>query len=94
MKILYVIDKMQNYAGIERIISCKMNYISKQTIHNVLLTTYDQQFKDLPFQLNEEISYHPIYVPMPLRNKMTFFSWLKAYILVRSQFKTSIQIIA
>ncbi len=88
MKILYVIDKMQNYAGIERIISCKMNYISKQTIHNVLLTTYDQQFKDLPFQLNEEISYHPIYVPMPLRNKTSFYSWLKAYILVRSHFKT------
>ena len=88
MKILYVIDKMQNYAGIERIISCKMNYISKQTIHNVLLTTYDQQFKDLPFQLNEEISYHPIYVPMPLRNKTSFYSWLKAYILARSHFKT------
>ncbi len=83
MRILFIIDKMQNYAGIERILSCKMNYISEQTAHTVFLTTYDQQSKGLPFQLNENISYQPIYVPMPLRNKMTFFSWLKAYFQTR-----------
>ncbi len=87
MRILYVIDKMQNYAGIERILSCKMNYISEQTPHNVFLTTYDQQSKGLPFQLNENISYNPIHVPMPLRNEMTIYSWLKAYFLTRGIFK-------
>lgn len=87
MKILFVIDKMQNYAGIERILSCKMNYISEQTSHNVFLTTYDQQSKDLPFQLNENISYNPIHVLMPLRDKMTFLNWLTAYFQTRSQFK-------
>ena len=87
MRILFVIDKMQNYAGIERILSCKMNYISEQTTHNVFLTTYDQQSKDLPFQLNKVISYNPIHVPMPLRDKMTIYSWLKKYFLARSQFK-------
>ena len=87
MKILFIIDKMQNYAGIERILSCKMNYISKQTSHNVFLTTYDQQSKDLPYQLNENISYNPIHVPIPLRDKMTFLNWLTAYIQTRNQFK-------
>lgn len=87
MKILFVIDKMQNYAGIERILSCKMNYISEQTPHNVFLTTYDQLDKDLPFQLNEKISYNPIYVPMPLRDKMTIYSWIKAYFQARGIFK-------
>ncbi len=87
MKILFIIDKMQNYAGIERILSCKMNYISEQTSHNVFLTTYDQQSKDLPFQLNENISYNPIHVPIPLRDKMTFLNWLTAYIQTRNQFK-------
>ncbi len=88
MRILYVIDKMQNYAGIERILSCKTNYISKPTTHNVFLTTYNQQPKDWPFQLNENISYNPIYVPMPLplRDKMTLYSWLKAYFQARSLF--------
>ena len=87
MRILFVIDKMQNYAGIERILSCKMNYISEQTNHNVFLTTYDQQSKDLPFQLNDDISYQSIHIPMPLRNQMSISSWLKAYIQARSQFK-------
>ena len=87
MKILFVIDKMQNYAGIERILSCKMNYISEQTPHNVFLTTYDQQSKDLPFQLNKDISYIPIHVPMPLREKISFCSWIKDYLHTRNQFK-------
>ncbi|MBO7047184.1 MAG: glycosyltransferase family 4 protein [Prevotella sp.] len=87
MRILFVIDKMQNYAGIERILTCKMNYISEQTAYNVFLTTYEQASQDLPFQLNGKISYQPIHIPMPLRNKMTFFSWLKAYFQARSQFK-------
>lgn len=87
MRILYIIDKMQNYAGIERILSCKMNYISKQTTHNVFFTTYDQQSKDLPFQLNNNITYLPIYVPMPLREKMSFLSWLTTYLQTRYRFK-------
>lgn len=93
MRLLFVIDKMQNYAGIERILSCKMNYISEQTHHNVFLTTYDQQSKGLPFRLNENISYNPIHVPMPLRNKMTFYSWLKAYFQTRSIFEHQFRII-
>ena len=78
---------MENYAGIERILSCKMNYISEQTSHSIFLTTYEQQSQNLPFQLNDNISYQPIIVPMPLRNKMTISNWLRAYILARSQFK-------
>ena len=87
MRILFVIDKMQNYAGIERILSCKMNYISEQTTHNVFLTTYDQQSKGLPFQLHDKILYQPIHVPMPLRNQMTMTCWLRSYIQARCQFK-------
>lgn len=88
MKILFLIDKMQNYAGIERIISCKMNYIAVHTSYNVFLTTYEQQSQEFPFQLNDKISYQPINVPMPLRNKMTLKDWLKAHIQARSHFKT------
>lgn len=87
MKLLFIIDKMLNYAGIERILSCKMNYIAEQKSHNVFLTTYDQQSKDLPFKLNEDISYNPLNVPMPLRDKKNFYCWLKDYILARKQIK-------
>lgn len=84
---------MQNYAGIERILSCKMNYISEQTTHKVFLTTYDQPSGDSPFLLNSDISYQPIHVPIPLRNKMTMISWLKSYILARGQFKRQFRVL-
>ena len=78
---------MNNYAGIERILSCKMNYISEQTNHEVFLTTYEQQSEDLPFQLNSKIVYSPINVPIPQRNMMTLPKWLKAYCYTRRLFK-------
>ena len=87
MKILFVIDKMKNYAGIERILSCKMNYISEQTTHDVFLTTYEQQSQELPFQLNSIISYQPMDVPMPQWGKAPFLNWLKVYCHARRLYK-------
>lgn len=78
---------MKNYAGIERILTCKMNYIVSQTTHEVYLTTYEQQSKDLPFQLNSKISYQPMDVPMPQWGKTTFLGWLKAYYHARRLYK-------
>ena len=37
MKILYVINKMTNLAGIERILTCKMNYLSEKSEYDVYL---------------------------------------------------------
>lgn len=93
MKILFVIDKMKNFAGIERILTCKMNYLSEQTTHQVCLTTYEQQSEVLPFHLNSKIVYSPIDVPMPQRNMMTLFKWLKAYIDTRRRFKQQFKIL-
>lgn len=87
MKILFVIDKMQDYAGIERILTCKMNYITTQTTSQVFLTTYEQQCKPLAFPLNEQIAYHPIDAPIPLREDSSFLSWLKAYRHTRNIFE-------
>jgi glycosyltransferase involved in cell wall biosynthesis len=93
MKILLVIDKMKNFAGIERILTCKMNYISEQTPHQVYLTTYEQQSQGLPFQLNNKIFYNPINVPMPQRNEMTLLRWLKAYHQIRGQFRKQFELL-
>lgn len=93
MKILFVIDKMNNYAGIERILSCKMNYISEQTTHQIYLTTYEQQSLVLPFRLSEKIAYHPINATMPQWGKPTIFRWLKAYLCVRCQFKQQFKLL-
>lgn len=87
MKILFVIDKMHNFAGIERILTCKMNYISEQTSHQLFLTTYEQKAKEIPFLLNKEIKYKPFNVIMPKRDKTSFLRWLIAYYQARKLFR-------
>lgn len=93
MRLLFIIDKMNNYAGIERILSCKMNYISEQTTYQVFLTTYEQQSKELPFRLSEKIAYYPINAKMPQWGKQTVVGWLKAYLYSRCHFKQQFRLL-
>ena len=87
MKILYVINKMTNLAGIERILTCKMNYLSEKSEYAVHLLTYEQPNQALSFQINERITYCPINTPIPQRKGLTLFGWIKAYISSRKVFK-------
>ena len=87
MKILYIINKMQNLAGIERILSCKMNYLSENTNHSIFLATYDQHDSPLSFQLHSSIIYIPMDSPIPQRNKLSFIRWLIAYLYTRIHFQ-------
>ena len=63
MKMLYVINKMTNLADIERILTCKMNYLSEKPEYDVYLPTYEQPNQALSFQINERITYCPINAP-------------------------------
>lgn len=87
MKILYVINKMTNLAGIERILTCKMNYLSERPNSSVFLVTYEQPNQALSFKLNDRITYNPINAPIPQREGLTLFGWIKAYISARIIFK-------
>lgn len=78
---------MKNFAGIERILTCKMNYIVNHTSHKVFFTTYEQQSQPIPFQLDANIIYRPLDLTMPQRSEMTLSQWLKAYHDVRKSFK-------
>ena len=87
MKILYVINKMEKLAGIERILSCKMNYLSEESTHQIFLVTYEQQNQALSFQLNDRIIYCPINAPIPQREGFTILKWIKAYLSARKNFR-------
>lgn len=78
---------MKNFAGIERILTCKMNYIASQTSHEVSLMTYEQQGHPIPFPLDRTISHHPLDIMMPQRSEMTLVQWLKAYLNARRRFR-------
>jgi glycosyltransferase involved in cell wall biosynthesis len=87
MKILYVIDKMDNLAGIERILTCKMNYLADNSNHEIYLMTYAQQDIPIPFQLNDRISYCPVDAPIPQREGLTVLNWIKSIFSARRVFK-------
>lgn len=87
MKILYVINKMTNLAGIERILTCKMNYLSEKPEYDVHLLTYEQPAQALSYKINERITYCPINAPVPQREGLTLWGWIKAYFSARKVFK-------
>lgn len=87
MKILYVLDKMHHLAGMERILTSKMNYIADNTNNQVYFTTYEQNNVPIPFSLSENVIYRPIEVPMVGREGLRFFQWMGAYMKTRKQFK-------
>ena len=60
---------MTNLAGIERILTCKMNYLSKTTEYDVYLLTYEQPDQALSFQINKRITYCPINAPLFVDNR-------------------------
>ena len=78
---------MTNLAGIERILTCKMNYLSEKSEYSVFLLTYEQPNQALSFQLNNKITYQPFEAPIPQREGMTLFRWIKAYLSARKVFK-------
>lgn len=78
---------MVNLAGIERILTCKMNYLADNSCHEVYLVTYAQQDIPISFQLNDKITYRPINAPIPQRKGFTVLKWIKLYFSARRVFK-------
>ena len=87
MKILYVINCMKQLAGIERILSCKMNYLAEHTTHQTMLSTYEQQGEPISFPLSDKIEYRPFNVPMAERKGHSFIGWIKDNLCARHAFK-------
>lgn len=87
MKILYVINRMMQLAGIERILSCKMNFLAEHTTHQIMLTTYEQQGEPISFPISDKIIHRPFNVPMAERKGKSFMGWIKDNLLARHAFK-------
>jgi glycosyltransferase involved in cell wall biosynthesis len=81
---------MNNYAGIERILTCKMNYIAEKTSNQVFLCTYEQLSQEMPFPLYNRITHKPINTPIPQRDKMSFIKWVRSYINARFEFQNQL----
>ena len=54
MRVVFVLHSLANYAGIERVMSDKMNYMAQQG-HQVTLVTYEQGLHPYSYALNDSI---------------------------------------
>lgn len=54
MRVVFVLHSLANYAGIERVMSDKMNYMARQG-HKVTLVTYEQGQHPYTYALNDAI---------------------------------------
>ena len=79
MKLIYIIDKLHQHAGMERILSSKMNYLSRLPGWYVSLATYEQQGRPLPFPLSPSVVHHPLDTPIATREQLPFLRWTMAY---------------
>lgn len=71
MKILYVIEKLSGFGGMERIYTDKMNYLAEHTGHEIILLLLWHDPKPPVFELNPKIRIIHLNVPM-VRGGWTF----------------------
>lgn len=87
MKILFIHNKMHNFAGMERIFTSKMNYLATHTNMSVAFMTYEQGNVKLPFELNNNIKYYNCDAEISNREKYSFTKWIPQFIKSKLRFK-------
>jgi len=90
-KILYIQDKMKNKAGMERILTAKINYLAEHTDHQLFLLTYEQNGCPFPFELNQAIHQISIDNSIPLRKDYSLLIWFSKYLSARKHFCHSLK---
>jgi glycosyltransferase involved in cell wall biosynthesis len=67
--LVYLMERLHQMAGMERIVAEKLNYLSAHTDWQLHLCTYQQQGQPLPFPLSPQIGYHELDVPVADRQQ-------------------------
>ena len=85
MRLLYIIGNIINKAGVERIMTQKINYLIDAGNDISLLTT-DQNNQPLSFPISPKVNYIAVNAPIPSRTDYSFFKWLLLFYKARSIF--------
>ena len=83
MKLLYIIGNIINRAGVERIMTQKINYLAG-TDCNVSLVATDQMNQPFSFPISKEVHYYSVNAPIPSRTDYPFAKWLYLFYKSRS----------
>lgn len=85
MKLLYILGNVINKAGVERIMTKKINYLAEAG-HDISLLTTDQNNQPLSFPISKNVHYLSVSAPIPSRTDYSFFKWLSSFYNARSVF--------
>lgn len=85
MKLLYILGNIINKAGVERIMTKKINYLA-ETGYDISLLTTDQNNQPLSFPISKNVHYISANAPIPSRTDYSFFKWLSSFYNARSVF--------
>ena len=83
MKLLYILGNIINRAGVERIMTQKINYLA-ETDCDVSLVTTDQMNQPFSFPISKEVHYYSVNAPIPSRTDYPFTKWLFLFYKARS----------
>lgn len=91
MKLLYILGNIINRAGVERIMTQKINYLSDYGI-DVSLVTTDQNDQPFSFLISEKVTYIPVNAPIPSRTDYPYpiYKWLLLFYNARKEYKKKI----
>lgn len=85
MRLLYIIGNIINKAGVERIMTQKINYLVEAGYEITLLTT-DQNNVPLSFSISPKVNYIAVDASIPSRTDYAFYKWLLLFYKARSIF--------
>ena len=89
MKFLYILGNIINKAGVERIMTQKINYLA-EIICDVSLMTTDQMGEPISFPLSKKVNYISSNAPIPSRTDYPFTKWLFLFYKARAIYKKTI----
>ena len=85
MRLLYILGNIINRAGVERIMTQKINYLADDGFDISLITT-DQNNQPFSFPLSKKVHYISVTAPIPSRTDYSFLKWLYFFFKARSEY--------
>ena len=80
---------MKNRAGMERILTAKINYLAEHTNYQLYLLTYEQEGSPLPFSIAQSVQHISIDHIIPLRKDYSISVWFIKFLATRKHFHKS-----
>lgn len=88
MKILYIHKHIAQLAGMERILTDKMNYLSDQLGYEITIITYEQGVHPLSFPLSPNVRHMDLNVPFYTTTGYSLLKRTAMYLKMRRDFKS------